>query len=179
MIIFKMHIGLSRWLAAFAVFISQMACVKPAPRVKVYRLGEKVQVGQLIYHVFETKWLKQIGEGLQARTPSNRFLIIHLTVVNSGAQTVPVQPFTMTDESGRIYSESMEGQDVGNWLGMIRNLKPADTLEGNVVFDVGPTSYKLKLDDGSESGDVLLVELPLQFDSQKPTIPDPVNTFAK
>jgi hypothetical protein len=86
-------------------------CVKSGPRVKVHRLGEK-----LIYDVFETEWLKQIGEGLQARTPSNRFLIniIHLTVVNRGAE--------------------MEDQDVANWLGMIRNLKPANTWHSLATF---------------------------------------------
>lgn len=161
-----MHIGLSRLLVAFSVLTSQMACVKPAPRVKVYPMAEKVQVGPLIYDVFATKWQTQIGKGPLARTPSHRFLILHLTVVNSGVETVLVQPFRLTDESGRVYNESMEGQDVINRLGMIRDLKPADTLEGNVVFDVEPTSYKLKLDDGSESGDTVLVELPLRFDSQ-------------
>jgi hypothetical protein len=102
-----------------------------------------------------------------------------LTIVNSGAEKLSVPVFKLTDQSGRIYNESMEGRDVASWLGMIRNLKPADTLDGNVIFDVEPASYNLELDDGSESGDVLLVELPLQFDSQKPTMPDSKDTSAK
>jgi hypothetical protein len=164
--------GFFGWLAVFIVLASQTACLKPAPPVNVYRMGERVQAGPLIYNVFETKWQPQIGEGPQARTPVHRFLIMRLTVVNSGAAPFSVPPLKLTDESGRIYSESMEGQGVPLWVGMIRNLKPADTLDGNAVFDVEPKSYKLKLDDGAESGKVQMVELPLQFDANQPLIRD-------
>jgi hypothetical protein len=63
----------------------------------------------------------------------------------------------------------MEGQGIPQWVGMIRNVKPANTLEGYALFDVEPKSYQLKLDDGSESGKVTLVDLPLQFEAKKPT----------
>lgn len=152
---------------ALTVLGSQMACVRPAP-VNVYRMGEKVQAGQLIYDVFETKWQAQIGE----RTPAHRFMLMHLTVVNSGAEPVSVPSFKLVDESGRTYTESIEGEGVPLWLGMIRRVKPADTLEGNAVFDVEPKSYKLKLDDGSESGMVVMVDLPLQFDANKSSTPE-------
>lgn len=164
-----MRMGFSGWLGMFAVLASQTACVRPAP-VNVYRMGERVQAGQLIYNVFETKWQAQIGEGPQARTPAHRFMIMHLTVVNSGAEPVTVPSFKITDESGRIYPESMEGQGIPLWLGMIRRVKPADTLEGNAVFDVEPKSYKLKLDDGTDSGMVVMIDLPLQFDANKPNV---------
>ena len=164
-----MRMGSSGLLATLTILASQTACLRPAP-VNVYRMGEKVQAGQLIYNVFETKWQPQIGEGQQARTPAHRFMIMHLTVVNSGAEPVTVPSFKLTDESGGIYGESMEGQGVPLWLGMIRRVKPADTLEGNAVFDVEPKSYKLKLDDGSDSGTVVMVDLPLQFDAKKPAI---------
>jgi Domain of unknown function (DUF4352) len=164
-----MRMGFSQWLATLTILASQTACLRPAP-VNVYRMGEKVQAGQLIYNVFETKWQAQIGEGQQARRPANRFMIMHLTIVNSGAEPVSAPSFKLTDESGRTYTESMEGQGVPLWLGMIRKVKPADTLEGNAVFDVEPKSYKLKLDDGSESGSVVIVELPLQFDTNRPSL---------
>jgi len=151
------------------ILASQTACMRPPP-VNVYRMGEKVQAGQLIYNVFETKWEAQIGEGQQARTPAHRFMLMHLTVVNSGAEPVSVPSFKLTDESGRTFAESMEGQGVPLWLGMIRRVKPADTLEGNAVFDVEPKSYKLKLDDGSDSGTVVMVDLPLQFEASKPAL---------
>jgi len=157
-----------RWLAVLAVLVSQTACLKHAP-VNVFRLGEKVHVVPLIYNVFETTWQGQIGEGPQARMPAHRFLVLHLTVVNSGAEVLSVPPFRLIDEAGRNYDESMEGQGIPQWIGMIRNLKPANTLEGKAVFDVEPKSYRLKLDDGSESGKLTMVDLPLQFEAKKPT----------
>jgi hypothetical protein len=166
-----MRIGFPGWLATLTVLASQVACVRPAP-VNVYRMGEKVQAGQLIYNVFETKWQPQIGEGQQMRTPAHRFMLLHLTVVNSGAEPVSVPSFKLIDESGRTYPESMEGQGVPLWLGMIRRVKPTDTLEGNAVFDVEPKSYKLKLDDGSDSGMVVMIDLPLQFDANRATTPE-------
>ena len=47
------------------------------------------------------------------------------------------------------------------------NVKPADTLEGRILFDVAPKSYKLRLDDGSISGRMAMVEMPLQFEMGK------------
>jgi hypothetical protein len=167
-----MRVEFSLCLAVLAGLASQTACLRPAP-VNVFRMGEKVQVGPLIYNVFETKWQAQIGEGTQARMPSHRFLILHLTVVNSGAAPTSVPALRLSDDSGRNYDESMDGQGIPLWLGMIRNLKPANTLEGNAVFDVEPKSYKLKLDDGAESGNIMMVDLPLQFDSNKPSYAPP------
>jgi hypothetical protein len=169
----------SGWPALFTLLASQAACIRPAPPVNVYLMGEKVQAGPMIYNIFETKWQGQIGEGPQARTPAHRFLILHLTVVNSSAEALSVPPLKLTDDAGRIYDESMEGQGIPLWLGMLRKLKPADTLEGNAVFDVEPKSYKLKLDDGSESGKVVMVDLPLQFDVNKPTSLDILEAPAK
>ena len=64
----------------------QMACMKPAPPVNVYRLGEKVQVGPLIYNVVEANWRRpNFGRRFVARA-GHRFLVIHLTVTNSGAE---------------------------------------------------------------------------------------------
>ena len=166
-----MRIGFAAPLLVLVALASQTACPKPPPPTNVYRMGDKIQVGPLIYNVFETSWLAQIGQGAQARTPAHRFLILHVMIVNSGAEKLMAPSFKLVDGAGAVYNESTEGQDVAHWLGMIRNLKPADTLEGNVLFDVEPKSYKLKLDDGSETGQVLMVDLPLEFEANKPITP--------
>jgi hypothetical protein len=173
-----MRIGFSGSLLVLAL-AAQTACMKPPPPVNVYRMGDKVQVGPLIYNVFETNWLAQIGQGPQARAPAHRFLVMHVMIVNSGVEKLPVPAFKLVDDAGGVYNESTEGQDVSHWLGMIRNLKPADTLEGNVLFDVEPKSYKLKLDDGSETGTVLMVDLPLEFEANKPLTLDPRESVTK
>jgi hypothetical protein len=94
-------------------------------------------------------------------------------VVNSGAEKRPVSSSKLVDSTTVVYNESTEAQDVDHWLGMVGNLKPGDTLEDNILFDLEPKSYKLKLDDGSKSGRVLMIELPLAFEANKPLIPGP------
>src|SRR2546423_433842 len=108
-------------------------------------MGERGQTRPLIYNVFEADWRPPIREGPQARVASKRFLIVHLSVTNSGAEVVSVPALRLVDESGNFYNESMDGQNVPSWWGLIRRLKPADTLEGNILFDVEIKSYKLKL----------------------------------
>ena len=166
-----MRIAFSGWLLAVVATASQTACVKPQPSAQVFGLGEKVQVGPLIYSVFDAEWSPQIGRGEQARLPSQRFLTIHLTVTNGGAETLAVPSLRLLDEAGHLYSESMDGQNVTSWLGMIRNVKPVETLEGNILFDVEPKSYKLKLNDDADAGRPALVEMPLRFGLDRPAVP--------
>jgi hypothetical protein len=156
-----------------APFALQIACVKPAPPVNVFRLGDKVQVGPLIYNVLEAKWRPQIGDGSEARVPDHRFLIVHLAVTNSGALDIDLPLMTIVDQAGQVSNESLDGRGVPYWMGLIRKLKPADTLDGTIVFDIDPKSVKLKLDDGSGVA-LSMVELPLQFETGESTMPSPV-----
>jgi uncharacterized protein DUF4352 len=157
-------------VAAFALL---MSCMKPAPPVNVFHLGDKVQTGALIYNVLEGKWRAQIGEGAESRVPERRFLIVHLSVTNSGGQDLDIPSLSVVDQSGQVFNESMDGRGIPYWLGMIRKLKPADTLDGAVLFDVDPKSYKLKLDDGSGASPAM-VELPLQFEAGESIIPSQI-----
>jgi hypothetical protein len=150
---------------------SQTACVKPPPPVSVVHMGEKVQAGPLVYTVLEADWRAQLGEGAQIRSPSHRFLIIHLSVTNGGSETLSIPVLKLIDDTGHAYDESMDGQAVQSWLGLIRKLKPVDTMEGNILFDVEPKSYKLKLDDDANQGSLAMVELPLRFGLERPQMP--------
>jgi hypothetical protein len=156
-----------------AAVVLQVACMKPAPPVNVFHLGDKVQAGPLIYNVLESRWRAQIGEGPVSRVPERRFLIIHLSVTNSGGQDVNIPSMVVEDQGGQVFNESLDGRGIPSWMGIIRKLKPADTLDGAIVFDVDPKSYKLKLDDGS-GGSVAMVELPLQFEAGEAVIPSPI-----
>jgi hypothetical protein len=163
------------WLVISVVLTSQTACLKPTPPVSVFHMGDKVQAGPLVYTVMEADWRAKLGEEGQIRAPSHRFLIIHLSVTNGGSETLSVPGLKLIDDSGHVYDESMDGQGVRTWLGLIRKLKPVDTLEGNILFDVEPKSYKLKLDDDNQ-GPVSMVELPLQFGLERPSIPSALDS---
>jgi hypothetical protein len=133
-------------------------------------MGERAQAGPLIYNVFEADWRAQLGEGPLARHPARRFLIVHLSVTNSGAEVISAPGLRLLDDAGQLYSETIDGQNVPSWLGLVRKLKPADTLEGNILFDVEPKSYKLKLDDDSDPDRKVLVEIPLRFGLENPSL---------
>ncbi len=141
----------------------QIACVmqKAPPPPIVFRMGDKARAGTLIYTVLGSEWLSKLGEGAQARVPSHRFLVVHLSVTNSGATPASPPALSLADSGSQLYNESMDGQDVPTWWGMIRTVQPGATLEGKILFDVEPKTYNLKLED--EGGDVAMVELPLQF----------------
>ncbi len=147
-------------------------CSSQGSSARTYQMGEKLQVGKLIYNVFDTQWLTHVGEGPTARIPENRFFLVRMSVTNSGGSEVSVPGFVITDDSGKTYQELQAGEGFPNWIGFLRNLKPADTLQGNAVFDAPPGHYKLKVTDDSEQN-VAYVELPLSFTSETPEVAVP------
>jgi len=175
MIMLLMRISVPILLTAAAVLLVATGCRdKPAPPVLTYRMGDKVQAGPLIYTIISSEWKAQMGSGDQVQVPSKRFLLIHLSVTNGAAETISVPQLTLTDESGQSYSEASAAIDVPTLWGLIRDVKPTDTLEGYVLFDAEPKSYKLKVEGGSSSNEMALVEIPLQFEMKRSEIPSAI-----
>lgn len=140
--------------------------------VKVYDLGSRVETGHLIYTVFETQWLPQIGAGDTARVPKNRFFLVRLSAVNSGSEDLMVPNLTLEDDQGHSLEELSDGDQVPQWLGYIRKVRPADSISGNIVFDAEPRHYRLRLTD--ENGEKpAIVDLPLNFNADTPQVSVP------
>ncbi len=133
-------------------------------------MGERVQVGHLIYTVFETQWLTQIGQGLSARVPQNRFFLVRLSVSNSGTGPLSVPAMTVEGDDGNNYSELPNGEGVPQWIGFLRQIKVAEPLMGNVVFDAPARHYKLRVADENDDK-FALIDIPLTFNAE---IPEPV-----
>jgi len=58
-------------LAAITAALLLNACSRgSSPPIHTYSMGEKVAAGQIIYTVYETQWMPQLGEGPAARVPS-------------------------------------------------------------------------------------------------------------
>jgi len=129
-----------------------------------FKVGERAQIGPLIYNVYEMQYLMNMGEGADARVPKNRFLIVHLTVVNSGASTSDqsIPTFTLIDDSGVTFTELDNGAGVPQWLGFSRKVRPAESTSGNIVFDVAPKHYTLRIADETDQH-YGLVDLPLSY----------------
>jgi len=135
-------------------------------------MGERVSVGSLVYNVFEDQWKAQLGQGSGARVPKDRFFLVRLSVVNGGSTDLMVPSLTLVDDAGQTYPELSDGDQVPEWTGYLRRVKPAETLQGNVVFDVAPKHYRLRVSDetSQKSRDI---DIPLNFTSDTPDMPTP------
>jgi hypothetical protein len=138
-------------------------CGSRTPEIRTFSLGERAQVGPLIYNAFDTQWLVSLGEGPSARVPQNRFLLVKMTVVNGGTADASIPSVSLVDDSGQTYSELSSGDGIPNWMGVLRKLHPAETGQGNIAFDVPPKHYKLRVAD--EADQYALVDIPLRFDN--------------
>lgn len=165
------------WLVVSKVLCVCLLCVlwgcatEPAPqqaaKARTFALGQRVEVGQLIYTVLEIQWVPQLGEGPEARLPANRFLIVRMTIGNSGSSAVPVPPLTLIGVDGASYNEVEEATPVHDWFGTLRRLEGVQNRQGSVVFDAPRGEYKLKVlanpfDTGDENA--ALIEIPPQFE---------------
>jgi len=131
---------------------------------QVFAMGERVQVGPLIYLVQDLEWRDQLGEGLQAQMPRHRFLLVRLSVTNSGIREADIPPLSLVGSDGRTYPELERVNGLPEWLGYLRMIQPAATEHGRVVFDVPAGAYRLRvvglLEDDNETE--AFVQLPYQ-----------------
>ena len=130
-------------------------------------MGDRVQVGPLVYNVIEAEWKSQLGEFPSPRMPERTFLVVRLTVTNGGGQTIMIPQTKLENSNGETYDELNDGSGLANWLGLLRDLKPAATERGELLFDVPSNTYRLRLTDGSDSEHprIAYVKIPLSFDS--------------
>jgi hypothetical protein len=108
-----------------------------------------------------------LGDVFKTRTPDQRFLLITVSATNGGGSEISVPLFTMEGQNGQSFRESDNGEGVDNWFGLLRTLKPAETQQGRILFDVPLSSYRLRLTDGGEPGveNYAWVEIPLHLDT--------------
>lgn len=133
-------------------------------------MGEPVQVGPLIYTVLDTEWFDQLGDPPNVRAPQKRFLAIQLSVTNSGAGPSGMPALSLFDSSGTASEELSNGEGLTDWLGAFRDIKPAQTVRGRVLFDVAAGSYRLRVVNEAEPGSerMAMVDIPLRFGPPTP-----------
>ena len=149
-------------LAACAKFL--VAASGCTPKARVFQVGERVQVSGVVYTIHEAQWLTQLDAGTDTpRMAKNRFLVIHLTIGNSGSKEVTVPLLNVVDAAGAEHLEVSEGKGVSEWLGILRTLNPTESKEGRIVFDLPVAQYNLKVTDGGdqEHEQTALVTLPV------------------
>ena len=152
-------------LAVVSVIVLLAGCKPSSGENSVipnYSMGDRAQAGPLVYTVFDSKWAPQFrgrpfgtdpGQPLPDFAPQRREW-------SSAEVTVPT--LTLVDDNGQRYTEVANGDALPQWVGFLRRLKPADTLTGNVLFDVPLKHYKLEVTDEPEERKAL-VDIPLTF----------------
>jgi hypothetical protein len=167
------HATVSARAALWTATLLLAGCASKATfPVRTYPLGEKVTLGNLVYTVFESDWLTHLGELGSGRIPQNRFLLVRVSITNSGGNPVLVPNLTAEDDAGHSYPELSDGNSVPQWIGYLRQIRPADSANGNVLFDVPPAHFKLRIQD-EEGQRAALIDIPLSFNSETPDIPTP------
>ena len=138
----------------------------------VHQMGERVQTGALIYTVLEVEWLSQLGSEnpKSPQVPENKFAVIRLTITNSGNREISLPLLQIEDEKGNQYMELAEVEGVDEWLAVLREISPAETLQGKIVFELKPRNYRLRLTNAAEPDleRFAHVTIPLRLDATPP-----------
>jgi len=163
-------IGRALGLAAFLFLLGCSSNIPSTAPKAVHRMGEAVAAGPLIYTIAETQWQAQLGEGATARVPQHRFLLIRLSVTNSGASNSAVPAMALVDAQGQDHLELTDGQGIQEWLGYLRTISPAETDRGWVAFDVPMAAYRLRVSEDAEPGmgRTALIDIPLRVGPDMP-----------
>jgi len=161
-----------RWLPIVVSFCAAVlaSCGERPAEVRTYPLGQKVNLGHLIYVAIETQWYPAFGGGPGARAPQEQFLLVRLSVSNSGGSDASVPGLSVEDSAGHRFAELTNGDQVPDWIGALRTLAPADTLAGNAAFDVATGHYMLRISDEDGKNEAL-IDLPLNFQRNPLEVP--------
>ena len=145
-------------------------------QAKLYHMGEPADAGSLVYTVMEAEWQSQLAE---TRMPQHSFLLLRVSVTNSGGSDALVPPMQITAPEGTAYTELASGEGVPEWLGTLRKLRPAETVHGRVLFDLPRGDYQLRVADDVPDPDqtaVAVIDVPLRYESQSGALPAPAQT---
>lgn len=139
---------------------------------QIYNMGDRVVLGNIVYVVYETQWLTHLGEGVDAKVPRNRYFLVRLSAVNSSNKEITVPNFKVEDDNGNSFPElgGDQASGVPQYIGYLRRVAPANSVQGHALFDAPPRHYKLRLTD-EEGEKTAYVDIPLSFTSESPDVP--------
>lgn len=145
-----------------AMFALTACSPTPVRQTKMYQSGEKAEFKKLTYSIVDAQIFTRLGDDASPRIPQNRFYVVQLSVSNGGNQATSIPALTLVDDNGKTYPELADGAGIPRWLGVIRNVDPAQTEAGQIIFDAPSAHYRLRLTDETDEDDVF-VDMPLNF----------------
>lgn len=158
-----MRLSASLLLLAVPAMLFNLSCGAGQQSSKAtHPMGEKVQLGPLLYNVLEADWVTEIGEGADLRQAQKRFLVVRVSIENVGNKELTLPLFHAENLKGEHFLEIDNAKGLPDWLGLIRTVSPTATIQGRAIFDIDPGVYKLRLTDAGEPGEerMAYVELP-------------------
>jgi uncharacterized protein DUF4352/zinc ribbon protein len=122
-----------------------------------HKVGEHVFAGYWAYRCESAKWQDSfpIDGGYLRRVANAKFLVVDLSFRNNDTSSSMLPPAKLLDDEGREYEISPELSVT------LTSLNPGVTGRGDLVFDVPPGKYFLKLAGGFTSGESVQIDLPV------------------
>ena len=159
-------------IALLGLAILSASCSKKK-EIRVVSLGEKAEIGGFVYQAIDTRWPMTLGD----RTPKERFFVIRISIRNSGGADATIPAFEVVDDADNSFPESPDGSGVEKWLGMSRKLANGASEQGDILFDVPPKHYRLRVADENDTN-FMYVDIPLNLTTEDPSRTKS-DTFAK
>ncbi len=135
-------------------------------RLKTYRMGEKVWAGAFSYEVTDSEWRRELGQGPTAKTPTFRFLAVHLSVFNNSSKDLVLPPLALVDDNDRLHTEFSDALADTQWLGLNRSVRGNESITGKLIFDVPPGHYRLRVADQTGEQTHALIDIAPQAPSE-------------
>ena len=117
-----------------------------------YALKEEAPAGDLMFTANSMAKKQTVGSGYFAKTSqSGTYLVINMTVENNGSDTITIDSslFTVTEDEGREFSHSNDGQSAlitnGTNNFFLKQVQPGLSATGDIVFEVPEDATGLQL----------------------------------
>ena len=116
------------------------------------KINEPVQDGDLVFTAVSTETAAALGGTYTRRQAQGQFLVVTLKIENKGKETKTVDSsmITLTDNQGRKFDRSIEGQTAkglsqGKVDLFLQQVQPGLSVTGDIVFDIPKDAEGLKL----------------------------------
>lgn len=160
-------------MVAATCLLALSGCHGGAAPERVGAMGTPLAVGPLTYTAVETEWRDSIDTSKGPRVPKDRFLLVHVTVLNTSSEQKASPLLQIVDAKGGVHPELAEGDGVTDWMGYLRLLAPREGRSGRLLFDVPQGACKLRVSSGGdpEAEQTALIDIPLQLNTEVPQAP--------
>jgi len=132
-----------------STLIALQGCGERVAPISSFPMGQKVQVGKIVYSVLEAEWRTDVPGGKQP--PKNRILQLTMAITNSSSQEMSIPTLRLLNAKSEEHPEYTEIEGNMSWMGLLRRLQPSLTETAAIYFDVPVGAYKLEVVDNSDA----------------------------